>query len=420
MSVTVTRLASGLTVVTDSMPHLETVSLGVYAGVGTRSETREEHGLAHLLEHMAFKGTRRRDARRIAEEIETVGGDLNAATSIEQTAYYARILREDVGLGLDILADILTDSVFDPDELTREKNVIIQEIGAVEDAPDDLVYDLFTETAYPDQAVGRRVLGTPETVSALDRDAIAQYLAAHYRASRMVVSAAGAVDHQHLVEEATRRFEALPRGAVAPPPPAVYCGGETRIETDHEQANILFGFEGLSYRDADFQALGVLSNIVGGGMSSRLFQEVREKRGLCYSIHSFQWGLDDTGVFGISASASPEDLETLMPVAIDELMGAIDKPTAIEVTRAKAQLKAGLMMALESSSNRAEQMARHILIYSRPLSMAEIAAKIEAVTVEDVRRVGHRLIASPPTLAAIGPIARLPHVDALSGRLAAA
>src|SRR3954469_4291874 len=304
MSIEVTRLPSGLCVVTDAMPHLQTASLGVYVGAGARSETQSQHGLAHLLEHMAFKGTRRRDARAIAEEIETVGGELNAATSVEHTAYYARVLREDVGLGLDILADILTDSVFDAAELEREKNVILQEIGAVEDTPDDLVFDLFGETAFAGQPIGRRILGTPETVQSFDRAAITLYLGDHYRASRMVVAAAGAVEHEPLVEAIGRLFEALPSEAGPPAPGATYRGGDTRMQTDHEQANLVLGFEGRSYKDTKTHALGVFTNLLGGGMSSRLFQEVREKRGLCYSIYAFQWGFADTGLFGISAGAA--------------------------------------------------------------------------------------------------------------------
>ncbi len=420
MSVAVTTLANGLSIVTDAMPHLETASLGVYVGAGARSEAEREHGLAHLLEHMAFKGTKRRDARRIAEEIETVGGDLNAATSIEQTAYYARVLRADVGLALDILADILTQSVFDPDELQREKNVILQEIGAVEDTPDDLVYDLLTETAYPDQAVGRRILGTPQTVMGLDRAAIARYLESQYCGPRMVIAAAGAVDHARITEDAARLFGELPAVAPEKPAPARYTGGDKRLETDHEQVNLLLGFEGLAYRDPDMQALGVLANLLGGGMSSRLFQEVREKRGLCYSIHTFHWGLEDSGMFGISAGASGDDLADLVPVMIDELLAAIAAPTEREVARSKAQMKAGLLMALESSSVRAEQMARHILIHGRPLTMEEIVAKVDAVTVETVQAVGRRLLAKPPTVSAIGPIRTLPAYDVIAARTKAA
>jgi predicted Zn-dependent peptidase len=419
MSVEITRLPSGLTVITDEMSHLETASLGVFTGAGARSEGEHEHGVAHLLEHMAFKGTKTRDAKRIAEEIENAGGELNAATSGEQTAYYARILKEDVGLGLDILADILTQSVFDEAELAREKNVILQEISAAEDTPDDLVFDMFNQAAFPDQPIGRPILGTPETVMALDRGAIQTYLDTHYRAGRMVVAAAGAVDHARIVEDATRLFASLPEGSGPVPEAGFYRGGEDVVETDHEQANVLIGFAGRSYRDPLSPALGVFTNILGGGMSSRLFQEVREKRGLCYSIYSFQWGYSDTGVFGISAGAGADDLPDLVPVILDTVAATARAPGEVEIARAKAQMKAGLLMALESSSMRAEQMARHMLIWGRPISPAELIARIDAVTVDDVRKAGMTLLGSTPTLAALGPVAKLPRLDSIRTRLAA-
>ena len=419
MTLKVTKLASGLTVITDVMAHLETASLGVYAGTGARSERDHEHGLAHLLEHMAFKGTKTRDARRIAEEIENAGGELNAATSAEQTAYYARVLKEDVGLGLDILADILTQSVFDEQELSREKNVILQEISASEDTPDDLVFDMFNQAAFPGQPIGRPILGTPETVMSFDRGAIQHYLDTHYRAGRMVVSAAGAVDHDRIVADAERVFATLPPSAGPAPAPARYQGGEHVVETDHEQANVLIGFAGRSYLDEASPALGVFANILGGGMSSRLFQEVREKRGLCYSIYAFQWGYADSGLFGISAGAGADELAELVPVILDSAAATAMAPGEVEIARAKAQMKAGLLMALESSTMRAEQMARHILVWGRPLSPAELIAKVDAVTAEDVRKVAMGLLASAPTLAALGPVAKLPRLDSLKARLAA-
>ncbi|MDQ0391552.1 M16 family metallopeptidase [Labrys monachus] len=419
MSLKVTVLPSGLTVITDAMPHLETAALGVFAGAGARSEGEAEHGLAHLLEHMAFKGTTRRDARRIAEEIESAGGELNAATSAEQTAYYARTLKEDVGLGLDILADILTESIFDEDELTREKNVILQEISAVEDTPDDLVFDMFNQAAFPDQPIGRPILGTPDSVMSFDRDAIRSYLDTHYRAGRMVVAAAGAVDHDRIVEDSTRLFAGLPTDKGPAPVSARYHGGEFVVDTDHEQANVLIGFAGRSYRDAASPALGVFTNVLGGGMSSRLFQEVREKRGLCYSIYAFQWAYADTGIFGISAGAGAEDLADLVPVILDTIEATAQAPGEAEVARAKAQMKAGLLMSLESSSVRAEQLARHILTWGRPLSAAELIAKVDAVTVADVRNAGLALLASAPTLAALGPVSTLPRLDSIRTRLAA-
>ena len=417
MSVERTTLASGLTIVTESRPQLETAALGVFAGTGARSEASDEHGLAHMLEHMAFKGTKRRDARRIAEEIENVGGDLNAATSAEQTAYYARVLKADVGLGLDILADILTESVFDEEELTREKNVITQEISAVEDAPDDLVFDHFIETAFPDQPLGRPILGTAQTVASFDRTAIQTYLNRHYRAARMVVAAVGAVEHDQIVEQASRLFAGIEAAPGPEPLPGLYRGGEKIVVADQEQAHVVLGFEGLSYRHPDSYALSLFSNLLGGGMSSRLFQEVREKRGLCYSIDAFQWGFSDAGFFGVSAGAGEEELKDLIPVVLDEMAAAAEAPREAELARAKAQMKAGQLMALESSSVRAEQLARHILVWGRPLEAAEIVARIDAVTLEDVRRAARTVLASAPTVTALGPVAAMPDQAAVARHL---
>ncbi len=291
MPVEVTRLASGLAVVTDNMPHLETASLGVWVGSGSRDEKPDEHGISHLLEHMAFKGTTRRTARQIAEEIERVGGDLNAATSVETTAYYARVLKADVPLAIDVLSDILADPTFDPAELHREQNVIVQEIGATEDNPSDLVFDRLQETAFPKQAVGRSILGTPDTVRAFDPARLRTYLGRNYRAPDMVVSAAGAVEHAQVVAEAEKRFASFASTPAPLPEPATFGGG-TRIESrDLEQVHVALALQGVPVRDDSLYSLQVFTNVLGGGMSSRLFQEVREKRGLCYAIYSFPHAL---------------------------------------------------------------------------------------------------------------------------------
>jgi predicted Zn-dependent peptidase len=287
MSVEVTRLPSGLTVVTAEMPHLETASLGVWVGSGSRDERSDEHGISHLLEHMAFKGTTRRTARQIAEEIEAVGGDLNAATSVETTAYYARVLKADVPLALDVLSDILSDPAFDPEELQREQNVIVQEIGAVEDTPDDLIWDRLQTIAFPDQPVGRSILGTPATVRSFDRRRIAGYLTRNYRGPDMVVAAAGAVDHRAVVREAEHRFASFTSAPAPVPESARFVGGSHLEARDLEQVHVALAMSGVPHRDPSLMSLDVFANVLGGGMSSRLFQEVREPRGLCYAIHSF-------------------------------------------------------------------------------------------------------------------------------------
>jgi predicted Zn-dependent peptidase len=404
MSVEITRLPSGLTLVTDAMPHLETASLGVWVAAGSRDEASDEHGISHLLEHMAFKGTTHRTARQIAEEIEAVGGDLNAATSVESTAYYARVLKADVPLALDVLSDILSNPTFSPDELAREQNVIVQEIGATEDTPDDIVFEHLQATAFPDQPIGRSILGTRETVCAFNPDRIRAYMSRNYRAPEMVIAATGAVDHARVLAEVERRFTTFP-GADAPrPEPARFLGG-SHVETrDLEQAHIALALEGVPQRDPSLFSLQVFSNILGGGMSSRLFQEVREKRGLCYSIYSFHMPYSDIGFFGFYSGTDATDVPELMRVVIDQIGNATETITETEVARAKAQMKAGLLMALESSSARAEQLARQIIAYGRPMPVSEIVAKVDAVTAESTRAAGRALIArSRPAVSALGP-----------------
>ena len=403
MSVEVTTLPNGLRVITDVMPHLETTSLGIWVGAGSRHETAGEHGLSHFLEHMAFKGTRRRSARRIAEEIESAGGDLNAATSTEQTAYYARVLAADTGLALDILADILTESVFDPIEIGREKEVVLQEIGAVDDTPDDLIFEAFTATAFPDQPIGRAILGTPEGVSAFDRDAIARYLALHYRPGAMVVGAAGALDHRRIVEDAAHRFGDLPAQPSPPAVAALYKGGEIRIKRKIEQSHVIVGFEGPSFNDPTHYAAHVFSHAAGGGMSSRLFQEIRENRGLAYSIHTFDWAYADAGLFGFYAATSAGKVGELVSVSLDCLADAAATLTEEEVERSKAQLKVSVLVALESSGARAEQITRQHLALGRIIGKDETIAKIDAIGVEDARRAGLAMLGSAPTVASVGP-----------------
>jgi len=404
MTVQVTRLPSGLSVVTDDMPRLKTAALGVWVGSGSRDENTDEHGISHLLEHMAFKGTRRRSARQIAEEIEAVGGDLNAATSVESTAYYARVLREDVPLALDVLSDILAEPTFDVEELKREQNVIVQEIGATEDAPDDLVFDRLQELAFPKQAVGRSILGTPTTVRSFTPARLRNYLSRNYRGPDMLVAAAGAVEHDGMVADAERHFAAF-TGPPAPVPEQAKFGGGTRVEQrDLEQVHIAVALEGVPVTDDTLYSLQVFTNVLGGGMSSRLFQEVREKRGLCYAIHAFHMPYADTGLFGLYAGTDQADAPELMQVVIDEIAGATESITEAEVNRAKAQMRVGALMALESSEARIGQLARQMLAYGRPIPLEEIVAKIDAVSVASTRAAGSALIGgSRPAIAALGP-----------------
>lgn len=412
MTVQSTTLANGMVVLTDDMPHLESASLGVWVKAGARSERKTEHGISHLLEHMAFKGTTSRTALRIAEAIEDVGGDLNAATSIEHTGYFARVLKEDVTLAADILADILQNSTFSDDELAREKQVIVQEIGAARDNPDDHVFDLFQQAAYPTQPIGRTILGTVDSVRSFNSDTIRKYMRRNYVGDHMVIAAAGNVDHDELVRVATDRFSELaPNGAPAPQR-AEYLGGQERLLSDHEQAHIVLGFEGRAYHSDGFYAAQVLASILGGGMSSRLFQEIREKRGLCYSVYSFHWAFADSGVFGVAAATGEDEVPELVPVVLDELRRATETITEEEVVRVRNQIRAGLLMSLESPSARAGQLARQQILWGRPIAMAETVERINRITAARVREVAEQIFTSgTPTLAGIGPINRLADVD---------
>ncbi|HEY2541039.1 MAG TPA: pitrilysin family protein [Stellaceae bacterium] len=419
MTIELSRLNNGLQIATDRIDTVDTVSLGIWVDVGTRHEPAEINGVAHFLEHMAFKGTATRSALAIAEEIEAVGGHLNAYTSRESTAYYAKVLKDDLPLALDILADILQHSMFAPDELERERTVILQEIGQANDTPDDIIFDHFQERAYPDQAMGRPVLGRPDIIRRLGRDEVTAYLRDHYGARRMVLAAAGNLDHDRIAALAEKLIADLPADRSAASEPANYAGGERREERDLEQLHLVLGFPGLALDDPDFYAGSVLSTAFGGGMSSRLFQEIREKRGLVYTIHCFGHSYRDGGLFGIYAGTGEDEAAELVPALCEEVRKLEDGLTAVELARAKAQLKAGLLMSLESTSTRCEQLAQHLLIYGKPFDPADAVRRIEAVDDSAIVRVVARWRDGPPTLTALGPLSRLEDFERVRARLAA-
>lgn len=403
MSLRVDKLANGITVATDTMPDVKTASLGIWVAAGARYEDKDEHGISHLLEHMAFKGTKQRSALQISEEIENVGGELNAMTGIEVTAYYARLLGSDLPLAFDILSDILTESSFELNELAREQNVIVQEIGGAADDPDDVAFDLFQETAFPSQAIGRPILGTPETVRSFTPDKLRAYMAKRYRGPRMVVAAAGAVDHDALLAAAEKGLAAVPGGEVAAPHAARYSGGVQIRPRKLEQTHLVLGLEGVSYHAPERYAMQAFVNLAGGGSSSRLFQEVREKRGLCYSIQAFHSSYQDSGLFGVTAGADGADSEELMRVVIEQLHAAARNASQAEVDRAKAQMKVSLLSALESASARADQLGSRLLAFGRAIPFDEIERKIDAITVESVRAAGQRLVSGGrPTFVGVG------------------
>jgi len=418
LNVRSTQLDNGMTVLTDTMPHLESAALGVWVKSGSRSEREEEHGISHLLEHMAFKGTTTRSARQIAEEIEHVGGDLNAATSIEHTGYFARVLKDDTRLAADILSDILQNALFDEKELAREQQVIVQEIGASHDDPDDQVFDLFQNAAFPEQAIGRTILGTTESVRGFDADAIRTYMDRNYVGDRMLIAAAGNVDHDQLVDVASNRFKSLKANGAAEPDKARYVGGEKRVQTDHEQAHIVLGLEGRPYNSDGFYASQILSRILGGGMSSRLFQEVRERRGLCYSVFSFNWSFADSGIFGVAAATGENEVQELVPVILEELHNATETITEEEVIKVRNQIRAGLLMSLESPSARAGQLARQQILWGREIPLQETVDRINRVSVDRVKKIaGEILSAANPVVASIGPVSKMPDYDTIVDQL---
>ena len=418
-TVRLTRLPSGLIVASEHMARVETVSIGAYVHAGTRNETAEENGASHFLEHMAFKGTARRDAASIAREIENVGGHINAYTAREQTAYYCKVLKEDVGLAADIIGDILCHSTLIPEELERERGVILQEIGQANDTPDDIIFDHFQHACFPDQAMGRPTLGTEEIIEKMPREALTTYMTRHYGPSRMVVAAAGALDHDALLEMVNRHFTDLPTVTPHEPEIARYTGGEFREERELDQVHLVLGFPSTHYTDPDHYPVMLLSTLLGGGMSSRLFQEIREKRGLVYSIYSFAHPYDDAGIFALYAGTGEDQVTELLPVAIEALRQVQHDVTEEELARAKAQLRASLLMSLESTGSRCEQIARQLQVHGRIIPTEETKTRIAAVTVEDIQRAATRIFRGKPTLATMGPIGKVMSLAEIAEKMAA-
>jgi len=420
--VRVTRLDNGLTIVSEAMPGLKTAALGVWVNAGSRHETVAEAGGAHFLEHMAFKGTTTRSARDIVEELEAVGADLNAATSVETTAYYVRLLKDDIARGVDVISDIVLNPVFDPDELAREREVIVQEIAGLQDSPDEVVYDLAQDAAFTDQAIGRPIAGTIESVRGLDAAALSGFRARLYHPDRMIVSAAGAVDHDQLVAFTAKAFAARPANGLGDAETApTFVGGVRASDRPFEQAHLVLGVDAPSFRAPEFFASQVFSGLLGGGMSSRLFQTVREERGLCYSIYASTWGLCDGGFLTIHAATGAEQLDELGAVVIDELDSlAAGDIGDDEISRAKAQLKAGLMMSLESPGARAEQMARQLMVYGRTLDADTLLARVALVSRDDVAAIARSARgAGNPVVAVVGAGDRsAAHAEAVAQRWA--
>ena len=420
MTVHLHRMPNGVRVVTEYMPGLASAAVGVWVNAGGRHERIEQNGVAHFLEHMAFKGTRTRSALQIAEAIEDVGGYINAYTSREMTAYYARILAEDVNLALDVISDIVLNPVFDPREIEVERHVILQEIGQAHDTPDDVIFDWLQERAFPDQPLGRTILGAAERVETFDADDLSRFVAERYAPGNIIVAAAGAVDHDRIVRAAEAAFGHLRPGAAQPVEAARFGGGETRVEKALEQAHFAMAFESAGYRDDDIYTSQIFASALGGGMSSRLFQEAREKRGLCYTIFAQTGAYSDSGLMTIYAGTSGEEIGELAELTIDELKRAADDMTDAEIARARTQMKAGLLMGLESPSSRAERLARLLAIWDRVPTLAETVQRIDAVSTSKVRDLARATAErGAAAMALYGPVRRAPELQALTGRLAA-
>jgi len=417
MKIEISRLSNGLTIVTDPMPQLESAALGVWVNTGGRNETKPVMGVSHMLEHMAFKGTERRSAREIAEEMESVGGFLNAYTSREQTAFHARVLKADVPLALEILSDILIRPTFEQAELERERQVVLQEIGQARDTPDDIIFDHLQATIYQNQPMGWPILGEENTVSAFTRDHLRTYMQTNYLAGGMILVASGAVTHSEIVTMAQEKFASLNPGRVVTPAPAHWVGGDLRKNDDLEQTHMTFAFPGLAQTDPDIYAAQVYVTALGGGMSSRLFQEVREKRGLCYSIYAFAQAANDSGVVGVYTGTGEAEAGQIAAVVAGEMAALAEGATDIEIARAKAQLKSGLLMGLERPMSRAEQIAGQMFSYGRVLEVEELTARLDEVDTSAVRRFGARLMNSArPAMAALGPVGQIEDYETFADR----
>jgi len=402
MTAQLTRLGNGLTVAIDPMDGAQSASIGLYAAVGSRSEADGKGGLAHLLEHMVFKGARGRSARGIAEAIEDVGGSLNAWTARDQTVFHARTLPADVGLALELIADLVRAPTLDETELEREKLVILSELGECLDAPDDLIHDHLFEAAFGNQPLARPVLGREPTIRAITRSDCLDWLATQYRPERLVIAAAGKVDPGHILLLAEALFGDLER---RPPPPieqARFAGGIRADKRVSEQTHLAFAYPGLAASDPAAPALALFAQAVGGGMSSRLFQELREDRGMAYSIYAWTQGYAETGLFAVNLSTDKARAAEAMALARDTVERAAEDLNDTEINRARAQVEAGLLMVLETPQGRADSMARSIEIFNRIMTLDEMLAELRNVTAHDARSVAQAMLSGPVALASIG------------------
>ncbi len=403
----ITTLANGIRIVSESVPYVQSVAIGIWIDTGARDETDRQAGICHFLEHRLYKGTQRRSARQLAEELDAIGGQLNAFTEKEHTCFYAKVLPEHTEIALDVIADMLQHSVVDPEELARERNVILEEIKQHEDTPEELVHDVFTQTLWPAHPLGRPVLGDPAVIAAVTREEVLDYVRRQYAPGRMVIAAAGNLEHGRLVELAGGLFGAMSgnnasRSESRPEPRR----SQVEVNRPVEQVHFCFGSQGCGQHDEDRYALGVLDTAVGGGMSSRLFQEVREKRGLCYTIGSYTAAFRDGGLFAVYGGTSPENLEEVRELSRQELAAvARDGLTDAELERAKNQIRGGVLLGLDSMSGRMTRLGKSLLYYDRVVTAAEVVERVSGVTLADTRQVAARVFGEGEFAgAAIGPL----------------
>ncbi|MBR1825017.1 MAG: insulinase family protein [Alphaproteobacteria bacterium] len=414
MEVNLTTLANGLRVISVERPQTETVSVGIWVNTGSAYETPEMNGISHFLEHMVFKGSQKRNALQISEDIENVGGSTNAYTSREFTVFYAKMLKTDLELAIDVLADMVMAPTFAEDELNKEREVVVQEIKQTFDDPSDVVFDYFQETAYKAQALGRTILGPTEKVRGFNADTLRRYMSSNYAAENIVVAAVGNLKHAEFVKMVEMRMAGLQAKKNFVADKQIYTGGEFIKNRDTEQAQVLLGFKSVDCYDENLYAVSLLSAILGGGMSSRLFQEIREKRGLVYTVYSFNNAFTQNGIFGIYAGLEAEEIKNYVPVVTDEIKRICNEyVTDAELSRVKVQHKAGMLMALESSSSTAEAIARRYLLHNRFIPVEEIVQKIESVGKEDVMRMAQTIFGSAPTYTLLGNLKEYPNYDEL-------
>ncbi|MBR6355596.1 MAG: insulinase family protein [Alphaproteobacteria bacterium] len=412
MEVNLTTLANGLRVVSVERPQTETVSVGIWVHTGSAYETPDMNGISHFLEHMVFKGSSKRNALQISEDIENVGGNTNAYTGREFTVFYAKMLKNDLELAIDVLADMVMAPTFAEDELTKEREVVVQEIKQTNDDPSDIVFDYFQETAFKEQALGRTILGPAEKVRGFNADTLRCYMATNYAAENIVVAAVGNLHHADFVKMVEARMAGLQAKNNFTADKQIYNGGEFIKNRDTEQAQVLLGFKSVDCYDETRYPLMLMSAILGGGMSSRLFQEIREKRGLVYSVYSFSNNFSQSGIFGIYAGLEADEIKNYLPVVADEIKKICNEPVSdAELNRVKVQHKAGMLMALESSSSTAEAVARRYLLHNRFIPIEEVIAKIDSVTKEQVMQVAQQIFTSPLTYTLLGNLTDYPNYE---------